>query len=256
MTHVRTLLGHSSKVFVALVALALIFSWTTQAQATHEPANKVAASGSETEEMRPNSTVPVLNERIKVSSPRDLVIQVTAECSILNALFTNTETSSAKATGQIRMFLEIDGREVPVSTANTDVGRVVFCNRAYERQMADDEDGDGIDEHSDYIRTRQANAFNWLALNGGTYYDSPANGNNILDVVLYAEFFSSKNCDNPASPLGETCAQGYVGNRTMVIETENASNHEAVDPGEPGATPTPVSSPASCPTAPICVGQD
>lgn len=265
MTHVRTLLGHSSKVFVVLVALSLIFSWTTQAQAEHEPANKWRAAGSTVERTGPNDQpMPVLHERLKVSSPRDLVLQVTSECSILTALTTDDSNDSARSASQVRFFVEIDGNRVPVSTTDMDEdtagtqlddGRVVFCDREYERTVTDSESSnDGQDTEDDYIRTRTANGFNWFALNTGQAgYDEPYNGNNILDIIVYAEFRREPNDCGTTSPLGQTCAEAFVGRRTLTIETTNGVNDETITEAEPTpAGEDPQDPPEPCPLYPVC----
>ena len=79
------------------------------------------------------------------------------------------------------LFITLDGTRVPVSLDDTeeneqgetdDIGKVVFCNRAYQRTVTDAEEnegvggnegGDGFDDEDDFIRTRTANAFNWMA---------------------------------------------------------------------------------------------
>ena len=267
MTHVRTLLSHSSKIFTAVLIASLIFTWSTQAQANHEPANKWRAAGSTVESTGPNEDpIPVLHERLKVSSPRDLVLQLTSECSILTALTTDDTNDSASSVGQVRMFVEIDGNRVPVSTADFDEdapgtqiddGRVVFCDREYERTVSDSEnDSDGQDTESDYVRTRTANAFNWFALNTGQAgYDESYNGNNILDIIVYAEFRKQPNDCGTTSPLGQTCAEAFIGRRTLTIETTHGVNDETVTPAEP--TPPGEEQPAPpepCVTYPVCVG--
>jgi hypothetical protein len=219
------------------MATFLVFSLAgvNTADAGHEPANKGAAAGSDIDEV--SDATPILSETLRVSSPEDIIIQVTSECSILTALTTNNDSSNAFAFGSVRLWVEIDGTRVPVATDDTavddddeveddgdesDIGEVTFCNRAYERTVTDDEDpADGIDEEEDYIRTRTANAFNWLALDTGVAYDDPANGNNIITVTLWADF--------DTSTVGEAAAEAFVGSRTMIIEPTKVSIHEQVD---------------------------
>jgi hypothetical protein len=232
------------------------------AVATHEPADKAVATASDlffTSEN--NAPVTVLEERMKVSTTSDLILQLTSECSILTSLVTNNDTPEQGAFGQVKFFITLDGKRVPVSTddtpapppeetdtTGTDLGEAVFCNRAYARRVTDQEtEPDGIDEEADFIRTRTANAFNWLALNvgedqaGGTTlsgYDSPTNGNNIIDVEVQAEFTKNPNaCDDGAGPDGslaiieQTCAEAAIGSRTLIIEPTHASVHEQPEPG-------------------------
>lgn len=246
MTHVRTLLDHSSKILTALVAAALIFTWTANATADGPAANKVAVAGSETEVFGPGDKVLLLDETFKVSSPRDLILQLTSECSLLTALSTDTEDSE-RAAGEIVMWIEIDGKRVPVSQENTDEGEVVFCNRVYERQVTDQED-DGVDREDDYIDTRTANAFNWFAQDAGVIYDSPANGQNILDVRVFGRLTETNSCNNSKPILGQTCAEAIVGNRTLIVENTNAQNGEVVTETDPSPAPAPAEEPKGSPT--------
>ena len=248
---------------ILIVLLAGLFiSQALQAVAHHEPANKFAAAGSTMEVLEPGATDVILHERMKVSSPFDLLLQVNAECSILTSLFTQGSdqpgsTETDQAFGQVEMWVTLDGTRVPVSTADIDEdeegtqlddGEVVFCNREYRRDVADREDEeDGHDEEADFIRTRTANSFNWFALDVGVdcpdpedptvhCYDKVAlNGNNIIDIELHVRFTKTE-CTNPAAPLGETCSDAIVGRRTLIAEPTNASVHEQVLQVDPGGS--------------------
>ena len=220
------------------MAAFLVFSLAgvRDASASHEPANKAGAAGSDIDQV--DDAAPILSETMRVSTVEDAIISVTAECSILTALTTNNDSSNAFAFGSVRLWVEVDGKRVPVATDDaaidgddeveddgdeSDIGEVTFCNRAYERTVTDQEDpADGIDEESDYIRTRTANGFNWLALDLGSFYDDPANGNNIIEVTLWADF--------DTSTVGEAAADAFVGSRTMIVEPTKVSNHEQVEP--------------------------
>jgi len=246
MTHASLAISAGKKVFVVLVALAMALTWMAQAQADGTAANKLAVSGSTVQRFGPNSNVVLLSETMKVSSVRDLILQVSAECSIITALDTSDETKKS-VTGQIEMWLEVDGVPVKVSDDDTGAGKTVFCNRTYERQITDTEDPeDGVDREQDFIRTRTANAFNWVALDAGTFYDDPANGNNVLNIVLKANLtqVGSGTC-----AFGGTCSEAIVGKRTLVIENTNAQNTEVITEQDPNPAPPP---PAPCPTYPIC----
>lgn len=224
-------------VALLVVVATLIAYGGDAAQADHEPANKYAAAGSSLNKFD-QSTI-LLQERVRVSSPFDLVLQMTAECSIITELTTGGtgETDFSEASGQVEIWIEIDGRPVPISTVDRDPatpgtqaddGRVVFCNRTYGRSVQDTEGDGDVDREDDYIRTRSANAFNWLALDTGFNYDDPANGNNILDIVVKAEYTTSEQ--------GRAVADAFVGFRTLIVEPTNASVHEAVLPADPGGT--------------------
>ena len=218
------------------MAAALLFTLATayDAGASHEPANKGAAAGSDLDTIGQDDLL--LSETMKVSSPEDLIISVTAECSILTDLATGPSATSgaadsALAFGSVRLRVEIDGKEVPVSvddgTGGADdadddddeIGEVTFCNRTYARIVQDGE-ADGLDSQRDFLRTRTANAFNWIALDTGVFYDDPANGNNILTVELFADYDTEE--------IGDANAEAFVGSRTMVIEPIRLSIHEQV----------------------------
>ena len=252
-----------------LLAATLFTAYTAQsAIADHEPAMKAGAAGDDLQATAADEKpIALLSETMRVSSPEDLIIQVTSECSILTSLLTgdgaNASTSgdeasdSAFAFGQVKMFVTVDGTRVPVavndtatspgddSTDKDDLGEVVFCNRAYQRTVTDSEDDeDGLDTQDDFIRTRTANAFNWLAFDTGVNYDSPANGNNVIHVILWGEFdkepeaCATDDADDARTPLGRTCAEALVGSRTMIIEPIRVSNHEVIEPHEPTPAPT------------------
>ena len=266
------------KTLLAIIAAAVVTIGLTVnfAAATHEPADKTAATASDIDTVGEEGTDEngdlLLSETMRVSSTSDLILQTTAECSILTSLNTsggpNTATESDGAFGQVKLWIEIDGERVPVSEDDTatdsngenDTGEVVFCNRAYQRTVTDneqDEDGavpdpagvkDGIDTEDDFIRTRTANGFNWMAFNVGKAYDKDAN--NLVTVNLYAEYdrktsestggeeptIGATNCgdqrdDDDLTSYGATCADAYVGSRSLIVEAVHASNHEQAEAG-------------------------
>ena len=206
------------------------------ANADHEPAQKVAAAGSDIDQVTEDSAV--LRETVRVSSTQDLVLQLTAECSIMTQLTTDTAENSSNAFGSVRFRITIDGTPVLVATDDNNAseddandapddpaepGEVTFCNRAYQRTVTDAEGENGaVDTEQDFIRSRTANAFNWLATDIGFNYDDPANGNNIVEIVVLADY------DTAASGVGDS-AQAYVGSRTLIAEPTNASVHEQVN---------------------------
>ena len=243
-------------VLVGLLLIGALFA-SQSAFADHEPANKVAAAGSDIDTVGEDDIV--LSERVRVSTTQDLVLQLTAECSILTKLITGDEgtptspqaSDTATAFGAVRMRIEIDG--VPVAVAGDDngtseddaaddddeIGEVTFCNRAYSRTVTDNESPtDGQDKEEDFIRTRTANAFNWLATDIGFNYDSPTNGNNIVDIVVYADYDENATAD--------AVAEAFIGSRTLIAEPTNASVHYTVDGIDP-AGPQPTASPSSAP---------
>lgn len=196
--------------------------------------------------------------RVKFSNPTDVRLSVTAEC----ALWTNTATfgdDDAETKARVELWITIDGHTVPVAPEDVDAptstvdpndqagaGRVVFCNRATRMKTENIEattegpnaglTGDPTetaDQEDDivirsYNRSREANAFNWGALNVGAAYDEPYNGNNIVDIVVYARLATSlRDADNQDSTPGEVMAMAAVGKRTLYVEPVKMANDAA-----------------------------
>jgi hypothetical protein len=240
----------STPLVAALLAMTAFMAYSNIATATHQPADKVQATGSDLEHVTDDTVV--LSETMRVSSPADLILQVTAECSILTELTTGPSaagtggtaaTDTAFAYGSVRLHVEIDGIHVPVATDETatgddddvedndadgnEVGEVTFCNRAYERTVTDGED-DGLDEEHDFIRTRTANAFNWFAIDAGEAYD--VDNDNLLTINVIADY------DTRIS--GDAVADAFVGSRTLIVEPVHSQNDQQVGPGPVEASPS------------------
>jgi hypothetical protein len=218
-----------SRVWAAgVVAAGLVGYFVSQgvAAGTGTPANKAVAAGSHAVVMQPSGTATLMSATFKTSKPEDLIIEITAECSILTTVDipgspTGGATQTSHARGSIRIWAELDGKIVPIQdvstppqdpTANgngTDADKVTFCDRLHERTVSDSENQqDGIDHSKDYIETKTANAFNWLRLNSGS-------GEHTL--VVKAEFTT-----NAAG--GASNAQAIVGNRTLIVEPTKLAN--------------------------------
>lgn len=197
---------------IAVSALALnIFSGLPLADATHEPANKTSAAGSSTEFIPGTETTPtvILSEFVKTSKPTDLILGVTLECSITTEV-TTVGSDDQTAFGQIRVWVEIDGVPVKVAQDDPDNGRVVFCNRTYQRTttLFDDEDA----TIKTFMQTRSANGFNWMALDVGSA---------VHKIEVKAALTLSATTD-------KTKAAAVIGNRTLIVEPTKAANDEAV----------------------------
>ena len=195
-----------------LAAILAVAVGGTTAIATHEPANKVSAAGSETEVVRAtpgSNVVTILSETVKTSKPTDLILGVTSECSITTDV-TTVGSDDQTAVGDVKVWVEIDGKPVPVSSEDTDKGRVVFCNRTYQRQTqlgADDED----DSIRTFMETREANGFNWMALNVGS-------------ATHKIEVKAQLTTDQTAA----ASAIAVIGNRTLIVEPVKSANDETV----------------------------
>ncbi len=234
----------SSAVMIALLMGLLVSSIAQNVGATHQPADKVVASGSTLAVFAPATNAVLLTTTLKTSKPTDLMIHVTYECSILTKLETaggNVSTETDSASGQIRSWIEVQTglvtRIVPINSASSppqdgstpnsgDKAKdsAVFCDRTYERRVDDRENNDppdGIDGERDYIRTRSANAFNWVLLNAGS---------GVHTIRLMADLVTS---DGPATCTpttisGGTCSTGFVGNRTFIVEPAKLANDATI----------------------------
>jgi hypothetical protein len=232
--HFKTLAGFAA----AALAVALLAGPAAQAQ-NPMGANKTAAIGNTIDDQAPNTDHVVLEEQLRVSSPADFIINLSAECSILTQLVTGDDgtdaTGTAATEGEVAMYVTLDGKRVPVagsSNGTGDNGEVVFCNREYARSVTDNEnDDDGQDREADYLRTRAANAFQWLATNVGTAYDDVAlNGQNIIDVEVHAVYTDQDASTGACQPdFSETCSQAFVGKRTLIVEHTKATVIEATN---------------------------
>lgn len=206
--------------FVGSLALAiLVLSIPSRLEAaggTQEPANKVSASGSTIQVIQatPGSNiVTLMSEYVKTSKPTDLILGVTAECSITTDV-TTTGNDNEFAEGLVKVWVEIDGQRVPVSADDTDPkadpGKVVFCNRMYQRMTSLFDDTDATIRT--FIATRNANGFNWMALNVGS-------ATHLIEVK--AEL-TTTNVSTQAS------ATAAVGKRTLIVEPVHSANNETV----------------------------
>jgi hypothetical protein len=198
------------KIAIVVLVVVLPFSlYSGGALGTHEPANKVSAAGSTVEVVGPGENVTLLSDRIRTSKPTDLILSVTAECAITTEL-TTIGNDLANAMGQVKIWVEIDGQPVKVSSDDTDEpGKVVFCNRIEEREttLFDDEDA----TIRTFQSTRQANGFNWMALDVGSA---------IHTITVKAELVTDA--------TSNASALAAVGKRTLIIEPTKAANDEAV----------------------------
>jgi hypothetical protein len=201
---------------VLLLAFALLAAYVLGGHgavraASSLPADKMTATASDIAISAPNATIPIMQAKMKTSSPADLVLQVTAECTILSQI-TNTGNQTQAYTAKVDLWIEIDGKVVPVvpavsttgasgGTGGGDDGHVGFCDREFTRTTAYDSQNESI---KDVENTEQANAFNWVAMNVG---------NGIHDIVVKAHFTDTNTAD--------TFAHGVIGKRSFNINTTN-----------------------------------
>ena len=195
-----------------------------------QPANKAVAAGSHVQTITTNGEQKILSATFKTSKPEDLLISVSAECSILtDVIIAGNPTPGAKddqsASGDVRVYLKLDGKVVPIEdtstppqdpSANGNGDKVkdsaTFCDRVFRRTVGDSENPqNGIDSSEDYLSTKSANAFNWVRLNAGA-------GDHELDVfaVFTTDATSASNAD------------AYIGNRTLIVEPTKLANNAVI----------------------------
>lgn len=222
------------KLGLVIVALALAGFMAAPAWADHQPAGKVGVAASVLEVLKAcvknggntcpgSSTVLLLKTTIKAPDPDDLILAVTLEC----ALFTDIKVqknAESEAIATVTVFIEIDGTDtsgsgtvVPVTGDSDgngtfddpDDGKVVFCNRAFKLKISGFVDEDPLFEL--FLRTRNANAFNWVAA-------SPISGqaSNVHTVRVFAKL--------EVNVTGNGEARAIVGKRTLVIEPTKLIN--------------------------------
>ena len=197
-------------VALALAVAAALATPTVLRYAAAEsvPAMKVGVAASDVQVMQSqlvagssSSTVTLLNATIHTTNPEDVQFSVTAECSIVTSGdLSGISTVVTKAT--VTIWVEVDGVPVQVSPAQGDDGRVVFCNRDWQLDLADPGGFLGM-----YEKTKSANAFNWMLQNVG------AGTHSIVVKGQLAVFVT-----------GVGTAQAGVGRRTLIAEPAHLTN--------------------------------
>ncbi|MDX6224685.1 MAG: hypothetical protein QOJ92_308 [Frankiales bacterium] len=190
---------------VGAVAAAVVVSWAAPGTAADNyPADKMTVSGSSMESTGPNTEKVILSATMRTSTTEDLVLNVTAECDIQTSL-ANAGASDSSAFGQAKIYITVDNVVVKVSPDDPD-GRVVFCNRAHQ---ASSTFTNPADSYNSFLQTRQANAFNWVALNVG-------NGIHKINVIARYD----------TSTSGDATAKAVIGKRSLVVEPTKAARNE------------------------------
>jgi hypothetical protein len=214
----------------AMLALAGAMS-RTSASASGMAADKAAMNGATPDVINPNDDTVVLSKTVKTSTVEDLMLTVTAECSIVTE--TNEMVNDSKPTqadGRIQMWITDNGHPVAVdpTAKSPDDGKVVFCNRDFSMKA----DQFGMDDNSALIdtfeKTRNANAFEWTTFNVG-------NGTHLIEV--HARFDDEGNSTPACSPTppapGTGCSAGVVGKRTVTIEPTHFAHGATAEPVGP-----------------------
>jgi len=198
-------------VAVLLAAAAVIVRQQVAFAASSLPADKMTVTASSTSVQGPGTDVPVLTAQMKTSTPADLLLQVTSECTILSQI-TNMGNSTQSYVAKVELSITVDGKTVPVvppstttgatgSTTKADDGHVVFCNREFTRTTSFTTNNESI---KDVENTEQSNAFQWVALNVG---------NGVHTIVVHATFTDTNGAD--------TFAHGVIDKRSMTAQATN-----------------------------------
>ena len=196
------------------------------AQSGGTPADKVTASASKRVVFGPGTNQTLMTARFKSSKPTDLMIQTALECSIFTRLVTSNDNNTATAGSNIRVWIELDGKVVPLQQVGAppqngttpevgnDTDKVTFCDREYSRTVTDEETNiplDGIDREDDYIRTKSAHGFNWVKMNVGSGLHTIAVKADLSEAVT-----------------GDAEAEAEIGNRTLIVEPTKMANDAVI----------------------------
>lgn len=202
----------------AILLVSALFMAVTGAFAggSGEPANKVVAAGDHTVVMAPAQGATLLTAKMSTAKPTDLVLQVSLECSILTTV-TNVGTSTASASGQVRVWTEVDGQIVPVESTSeppqstppggTDADKAVFCGRTHTVEFMPLTQTETLKQ---FQETKNADAFNWLRFNVGA-------GEHTITVKA----------DLNSEAVNGT-AEAIVGNRTLIVEPTQMANNAVI----------------------------
>ena len=201
--------------------------------------------------------------RGKFSNPTDLRISVSTECALFtNTATIGDDDAETKARVEIWVTIDgkvvpvsLDEEGAPAPNPNPvggtvdpgsqaqQQGRVVFCNRATRMKteniegpftpnpcggtgqppcVGDSDTEDDIVIRS-YNRSREANGFNWAAMDVGRVYDA-GNDNRVL-IQVHARLASSlRDADNTDNTGDSPMALAGVGKRTLFVEPVKMAN--------------------------------
>lgn len=177
------------------------------AESEPQPADKVAVAGSTVEIMESTTANGSFSEvheifslEMRTSSTSDLIFQLTAECALWTDV-TTVGNDESEAIATVKAWVEVDGE--PVSVAGDDDGEIVLCNREYRVETMQFENENATIER--YLRSRQANAFNWIHIDAGS---------GVHNITVKAQL------EGQATSVSEANAQAKaaIGKRTLVIE--------------------------------------
>lgn len=187
----------------AVVSVALSVNFALGAG---EPADKASVTGSDVLVTNPGVETNILTTHMRSSTTADTTFGVTLECAIATSVKTVGDDDQS-ANGVVDVWVEVDDVAVPV--AGSDNGKVTFCNESHRRKTSGfDDTGQADDTIETFDTSKQANAFNWTALNMG-------NGIHKIEVVAMLT----------ETAANDNTADAAIGKRTL---TANPT-HMAVD---------------------------
>jgi hypothetical protein len=201
----------------------------------------------------------LLQGSIKLSSPKNLVVDVTMDCSTVTDVSTTTtssnstkSTSSAEAAAGVHAWLTLTPTQptswspslepyiIPVdpggvtNSGQANKGDVTFCNRdLFLSQSLTNNNAGAITLATTLnIESQSANGFNWVSL-------PDANTTQVEYVTLWGETQNSCTSDSTSSTSGFTACSGsfsgssgstagatsWVGQRTMILTPANTAQN-------------------------------
>lgn len=205
---------HGSKIsfLTALVAATLVggvvaATFLAPAIATHQPADKLSAFGSDLEVGEPGETLTILSGSMRSSSTTDIIVTLSLECSIITEVVT-VGNDASEAQAKIVAWVEVDG--VPIGVTAGDNGEVTFCDRLNRQTTSLFDDDDATIES--YQATKSSHSFTWVALNLG-------NGIHTIEAKAALTAVTSDQ---------EAFADAFIGKRTLVVEPTKLANDISV----------------------------
>ena len=215
--------------FAAILSISLAVASFAPMAIASNGANKTSFSADNlvlnTEGLADDGAV-IASASIKTSTPKDLVVMFSEECSLFTEVRLKSGSSGSVSESQVRaaqsIYLEVDGQVVPIGAG--DDGKVTMCDRTYNisTNILDQIqklcsavgaiDGTTTCEESyfkSFIDTKDAHGWNWVVLNLGA-------GEHTVEV--YSEFVDEEGV------IGDGTASVTVGKRSLIILPQNLSN--------------------------------
>lgn len=248
---------------IAVGMVALMIGLAIPAvMADHQPADKIAVSGSATEVVGPLEDTTLMSATLKTSSPTDLVLHVSLECAIFtdtsvttsdgdNAKGNGKNKESAAATGRVEIWLEVDptphdgsdddtnNHVIPVSsddTGATDPTNISLDDDvpppATVGKVVFCHRTQGLEAELDFQAEEELNFTGELFLRTyqGTRSANAFNwitldmGSGTYEIEVHAQIVD----DTWTSDDGDAAAKGVIGKRTLVVQPVKLPNDATI----------------------------